>query len=393
MIYKKFKDVELSWLGMGGMRLPKVNDGPIDEPKARELLERAYKRGINYYDTAYFYHSGDSERFLGEVLNQFPRETWYLADKMPGNFMRFEDGKLMVDGMGDMKTREVSGPKDIFELQLQKSGVDYFDFYLLHNVSENTYGIYTDEKLDMVNYLIGEKKAGRIKYLGFSAHGRAETIENFLKYLEERGLLSEVEFCMIQLNYLDWALQEAGKKYEVLTKYGLSVFIMEPVRGGKLCNLSGDAADMLKAARPNDSQAAWAFRYLQSLDNIPVIISGMSSIEQLEENLTFFEKEDPMTNEEKAVLEKVVETIAERAPCTACLYCVEACPQKLNIPMLLSLYNEAGYEVSWTVKATLGSLDKDKLPAACIACGLCNPLCPQNIDIPEALKKFNELLG
>jgi len=394
MIYKQFKDKKLSWLGMGGMRLPKVTpDGPIDEPKARELIEQAYKNGINYYDTAYFYHGGESERVIGEILSQFPRDTWYLADKMPGNFMRYLDnGKVAVDGVGDMKTKEINHVSEIFEFQLNKCGVDYFDFYLLHNVSENTYDIYTDEKLEMVKYLVKEKKAGRIKHLGFSAHGRAETIENFLKYTEGLGLLSEMEFCMIQCNYLDWTLQEAGKKHEVLTKYGIPVFIMEPVRGGKLCSLTGEAADMLKAARPNDPQAAWAFRFLQSLENTPVLISGMSTMEQLNENLKFFEKEDPLTAADQAVLDKVVETIAELAPCTACRYCMDACPKALNIPLLLSLYNEAAYEVSWTVKATLRTLAEDKLPKACIACGLCNPLCPQNIDIPDALKKFSELL-
>jgi len=394
MIYQQFKDKKLSWLGMGGMRLPKTApDGPIDEVKARELIEHAYKSGVNYYDTAYFYHGGESERVIGEILNQFPRDTWYLADKMPGNFMRYLDnGKVAVDGVGDMKTKEIDHVSEIFEFQLEKCGVDYFDFYLLHNVSENTYDIYTDDKLAMVEYLVKEKKAGRIKHFGFSAHGRAETIESFLKYTEGLGLLNEIEFCMIQCNYLDWTLQEASKKHEVLTRYGIPVFIMEPVRGGKLCSLTGDAAEMLKAARPNDPQVAWAFRFLQSLENTPVLISGMSSMEQLKENLTFFEKEDPLTAADQAVLDKVVGTIAELAPCTACRYCMDACPKALNIPVLLSLYNEAGYEVSWTIKATLKTLEEGKLPAACIACGLCNPLCPQNIDIPEALKKFNGLL-
>jgi len=392
MIYKTFKDAKISWLGMGGMRLPKTPDGVIDEQQAKELIEHAYKSGVNYYDTAYFYHGGDSERFLGETLKQFPRESWYLADKMPGNMMRFdENGKLRVDGM-NMPAKDISGPGDIFDLQLEKCGVDYFDFYLLHNVSENTYGVYTDERLAIAEYLVEQKKAGRIKHLGFSAHGRAETIESYFKYLDKLGILSYFEFVMIQLNYLDWTLQEAGKKHEVITRYGLPVFVMEPVRGGKLCNLDGEAAELLKAARPDYVQSEWAFRYLQSLDNIPVIISGMSNMEQLKENLTFFEKESPLTDKDMAVIEQVVGSVTELAPCTACRYCVDVCPKGLDIPKLLSMYNEAGFEVSWTIRSTLNTMEKDKWPEACIACGLCNPLCPQNIDIHEALKKFSGLL-
>jgi len=393
MIYKQFKDKKLSWLGMGGMRLPVTEaNGPIDEQKAMELIEHAYNSGINYYDTSYFYHGGNSESFLGKALSRFPRETWYLADKMPGNLMKYENGKLEVSGFG-LPPMITDGPAEVFQYQLDKCGVEYFDFYLLHNLSEATYHIYANDELAFVEYLLEEKKAGRIKHLGFSAHGRVETIEKYLKYLESKGLLHAIEFVMIQLNYLDWTLQEAGKKHELLTKYGIPVFVMEPVRGGKLANLSEKAEAMMKAARPNDTQVSWAFRYLQSLENIPMILSGMSNMEQLKENLELFENVEAMTAEEKGILTKIVETVADLAPCTDCKYCVDYCPMGLNIPKLLSMYNEAGFEVSWTLKATLSSFEKDKLPSACISCGACNPLCPQSIDIPDALHKFSELLN
>jgi len=243
MIYKQFKDLRLSWLGMGAMRLPAIGQGygsPIDHEKAVELIEYAYEHGVNYYDTAYFYHGGESERFIGKVLTRFPRDSWYLASKMPGSLMRFHDGKLEVGGF-NMDSKIFSSPVDVFEFQLERCSVDFFDFYLLHNVSESTFDLYTNEKLSIINCLMEQKAKGRIRHLGFSSHGRPDTIANFLKYLDARNC-DDFEFAMIQLNYLDWELQEAGKKYDIITKHGLSVFVMEPMRGGKLANL--DSVDM-----------------------------------------------------------------------------------------------------------------------------------------------------
>ena len=394
MIYKQFKDLRLSWLGLGAMRLPATGQdygSPIDHEKALELMEYAYEHGVNYYDTAYFYHGGESERFVGKVLARFPRESWYLASKMPGSLIRFSDGKLEVSGF-NMDSKIFSSPADIFEFQLKKCGVDYFDFYMLHNVSENNYGFYTDEKLNIIDCLVEQKAKGRIRHLGFSSHGRPDTIADFLNYLDARNC-DAFEFAMIQLNYMDWTLQDAGKKYDIITKHGLPVFVMEPLRGGKLANLGTNADNILKAARPTDSQVTWAFRYLQSLDNIPVILSGMSSMEQLKENLSLFAGHDPMTQTETALLQQVMENITELVPCTACRYCVEACPGNLNIPMLLKMYNEAGFHVGWFLKDALRAIKEDEKPSACTSCGNCNPVCPQGIDIPQAMKKFNELIN
>jgi len=265
--------------------------------------------------------------------------------------------------------------------------VEYFDFYLLHNLAESTYDIYTDEKLGIVSYLREQKEKGRIKHLGFSTHGRYETIDKFLKHYDC------FEFVMMQLNYLDWSLQEANRKYEVITKHGLPVFVMEPVRGGLLAAPGKDAEALLKASRPHDSFASWAFRFIKSLPNVSVVISGMSTLEQVKENITIFGESDIMPESEKAILQNVVNSMASFVPCTTCRYCCGPCPQKLDIPMLIAIYNEAAREVNWYVEDVLDTLADDKKPQACIGCGACNPLCPQNIDIADTMKKFNELLA
>jgi hypothetical protein len=370
------------------MRMPQTEPkGPIDWKSAVELIEYAYEHGVNYFDTAYFYHSGESEPFIGKALAKYPRDTWHLADKMPGNFMEIVDGKIKLELSGaGMDDATFESPAGIFELQLERCGVDYFDFYMLHNLCENTYELYTDEKVGIVDYLFEQKKAGRIRHLGISTHARPETLDKFLNWRDC------FEYVQMQLNYLDWSLQDADKKYEVLTKHGLPVIVMEPVRGGKLANPGEKAAALLKAARPGDTPASWAFRFLQSLPNVSVVISGMSTMEQLKENIEIFSTEDPMADSERAVLQKVVETMADFVPCTACRYCCGVCPKKLDIPLLVSAYNEALYEVSWYVEDTLESLSESEQPQACTGCGACTPLCPQNIDIADAMKSFTKLL-
>jgi len=196
----------------------------------------------------------------------------------------------------------------------------------------------------------------------------------------------------MQLNYLDWTLQEAGKKYDVLTKHGLPIFVMEPVRGGLLAAPGEEAEALLKASRPNDTPASWAFRFLQSLPNVYVTVSGMSNMEQLKENIETFSKSDPMTDSEKAILQQIVDNMASFVPCTTCRYCCGVCPQKLDIPMLIATYNEAAREVTWYVRDVMDSLEESKKSQACTACGACNPLCPQNIDIPDTMGKFSALL-
>jgi len=390
MLYKSFKDKKLSWLGMGAMRLPTIGDrGPIDEPKARALIEYAYHNGINYFDTAYRYHDGASETFLSSVLNQYPRESWYLATKMPGHMLAYEHGQ--IKGLGYMAQETITSPAQIFEDQLERCGVDYFDFYLLHNVCETAWDFYTNEELGVVKYLLTQKKAGRIRHLGISAHGRPALIDKFLTKYE--GCF---EFAQIQLNYLDWILQDAAKKYEVVTNHGLSVISMESIRGGTLADdLNDKAKAILKAARPDDPISSWAFRFLQSLPNLSVVLSGMTTMAQLVENIEFFSKDDPTTSTENALLRQVVDTLTDIVPCTSCAYCVEACPKGLDIPKLISVGNEMQFgKGSFVTKYyTISAMTEAELPSACISCGKCNVLCPQEIDIPAVLKQFTDVLN
>jgi uncharacterized protein len=385
MIYKSFQNLQLSQLGMGNMRLPTVGErGPIDEKKAREILEYAYEHGINYFDTAYRYHNGESEIVVGKVLSQYPRDKWYLATKMPGHMMSYRNGQLEFSGY--LTGHTMTSPADIFEEQLEKCGVDYFDFYLLHNLCETAYDFYTDEDLRVVEYLLEQKKAGRIRHLGFSAHGRADTIEKFLNWKDC------FEFVQIQLNYLDWTLQDAGRKYDVITSHGIPVIVMEPCRGGKLASLNDQANAMLKNARPNDSIASWAFRFLQSLPNVQVVLSGMTTMEQLKENIGTFTKFDPMTDAEKELLQQAIATLMNTVPCTACRYCCDGCPQGLDIPKLISMYNEMSFDNPFTLKFTMDAMKESELPSACLACGACSKLCPQEIEIPDVMKRFDEAI-
>jgi len=383
----QFKGLTLSRLGMGAMRLPTVSErGPIDEGKARELIEAAYEHGINYFDTGYRYHGGASEPFLGQVLSQFPRETWHLATKLPGHQMAYKDGKL--EFVGYLAGEEARSPRAIFEDQLSRCGVDYFDFYLLHNVSESSYGLYTDADLAVVDMLQEERNRGRIRHLGFSSHARPETLERFLDHFP--GVF---EFVQLQLNYLDWVVQNARLKYEILTARGIPVWVMEPVRGGRLAAPGAEAEALLKAARPDASIASWAFRWLQSLANVGVILSGMTTMEQLLDNLATFSAPTPWTEADQALLDRVVASMAETVPCTACRYCTEGCPQELDIPRLIALYNEMAFEPRRDLLSVIEALDPEDLPDQCIACGACAAACPQGIDIPDVMAKLAERIA
>ena len=372
MIDSDFQDKRLGLLGFGTMRLPTHADGSIDEAQVAEMTAYALERGVNYFDTAYPYHGGESERVIGRVLSKYPRDSWYLATKYPGH---------QISSTG-------YNPAEIFEEQLQKCGVEYFDFYLLHNVYEKSMEVYLDPKWGIIDYFKEQKRLGRIKHLGFSCHAETKGLKEFLDACGE-----DMEFCQIQLNYLDWTLQDAKGKYDLLTERGIPVWVMEPVRGGRLASLSDAEEAKLKALRPEDSVASWGFRFLQALPNVKMVLSGMSSMEQMVDNVKTFSEDKPLTAEETALLLDIAEGMKDSIPCTACRYCCDGCPAGLDIPGLISTYNELRFSPAVNVAMRIEFLPEDKKPTACIGCGQCTRMCPQNIDVPGALKDFAEKLS
>jgi predicted aldo/keto reductase-like oxidoreductase len=369
MMYKIFKDVKLSALGFGNMRLPVLEGGAIDTAEADKMIACAYENGVNYFDTAYGYHGGESERFIGRSLARYKRDTWYLASKFPG-----------------YEQRPHWNPAEVFEEQLKKCGVDYFDFYMLHNVYENNLKTYLNGEWGIIGYLLEQKKIGRIRHFGFSTHAGQDT---FMEFFNRYG--GEMEFCQIQLNALDWKLQNSKAKYEVLTERGIPVWVMEPVRGGQLSSFSPENKIRLKAARPNESIAAWTFRWLETLQT-GVILSGMTNMEQVKDNIKTFAGHKPLTETEKKLYEEIIAGLVDILPCTSCRYCCDGCPQKLNIPTLLALSNDCRFAPSMVAKMAVDAMKPSKRPSACIVCGKCQEVCPQNINIPEALKWLQAIL-
>ena len=376
MIYKDFQGMKLSALGMGAMRLP-VSDGDdarIDEQAAAAMVDYAMAHGVNYYDTAWGYHNGNSELVMGKALGKYPRDRYYLADKFPGYDLSNMD-----------KVEE------IFERQLEKCGVSYFDFYLFHNVCEMNIDAYLDPKYGIYDYLMKQKKAGRIRHLGFSAHGSYDVMKRFL---EAYG--KDMEFCQIQLNYLDWKFQDAKAKTELLGEYGIPVWVMEPLRGGKLASLAPADEETLKKLRPEEEIPAWAFRFLQSVPSVIVTLSGMSNMEQMQANIRTYEEEKPLNPREMEALLSIADSMVGKIalPCTACHYCVSHCPQELDIPGLLSLYNEHCFtEGGFIAPMAMMAIPEDKRPGSCIGCRSCEAVCPQQIKISEAMADFAQKLN
>ena len=368
MIYRDFCGKKLSMLGFGAMRLPTDNDGNIDVSETEKMVDTAISAGVNYFDTAWPYHLGQSETVIGSILKKYPRESYYLATKYPGH-----------------QTADSYDPKGLFETQLKKCGVDYFDFYLLHNVCENSLPTYKDEKWGIIDYFIEQKKQGRIRHLGFSTHGGVEMIKEFLDDYGEH-----MEFCQIQFNYLDDTLQNAGAKYKLLTERKIPVWVMEPVRGGKLASLGEETEEKLHRLRPGASPASFAFRWLQSYPNVSVVLSGMSNMEQLLDNIATFESENLLLPPERDFIAYIAEKMKDSLPCTACRYCVDVCPMELDIPMLISVYNEIRFQASVVTGMRLEALEDDRLPSACISCGACSNICPQKIDVPTALADLSQ---
>ena len=380
MINRDFQGMKLSGLGFGAMRLPVVggDDSHIDKEQTFRMVDEAMAAGINYYDTAWGYHGGNSELVLGKALAKYPRETFYLADKFPGYDLS-----------------NMPRVKEIFEKQLEKTGAEYFDFYLFHNVCEMNINQYLDPKFGILDYLLEQKKNGRIRHLGFSCHGEMDVLTRFLNAYGEH-----MEFCQIQLNYLDWEFQHGKEKVALLNEWKIPVWVMEPLRGGKLAKLNGSMEQELKALRPDEEIPAWAFRFLQSVPGVTMILSGMSDLQQLRSNLCTFETDNPLNEDEMTGLMRVSAEMQSRKsiPCTACHYCVSHCPQGLDIPRLIALYNEHLLTVedggmAFIAPMALMAIPEEKRPVSCLHCHSCEKVCPQQIKISDFMSDFVSKIG
>lgn len=357
----------VSLLGFGCMRLPVIdgNEGNIDYPPAEEMIDYAYKNGVNYFDTAYVYHKYQSEVFAGKVLSKYPRESYFLADKMPPWKLRKE---------GDLEK--------IFDDQLEKLGTDYIDFYLIHSICTDY--IETLEKFKVYDFLSKKKEQGLIKNLGFSFH---DTPDLLVKYLDEYAW----DFVQIQLNYLDWELLNSKRMYEELTKRNIPVVVMEPVRGGALSSLSPSALEILKAENPNASAASWAMRFIAELPNVLTILSGMSTLEQVVDNINTLSDPKPFSAKEKEALSLSLEAYKSSGVigCTGCGYCMD-CPQGVDIPRVFSAYNQYRIlpEAAQFIN-TYQTLGQDKQAAHCTSCMQCTEVCPQSLEIPALMAEID----
>lgn len=366
MQYKAFKDIQLSRLGMGTMRLPVIdgaNDN-IDYEKAQAIIDKAYASGINYYDTAYIYHGGNSEVFLGKAMEKYPRDSYYVADKF--NIIFNPDYR------------------DQFNTQLTRLNMDYVDFYLLHAVGDENVDDYLNN--GCIEYFEDMRRQGKITYFGFSFHGTPDVLRKMVK-------AHQWDFVQIQLNYYDWMFESAREQYEILAEAGIPVMVMEPAHGGMLAKLNDTTTEMLKMAAPERSVASWAMRWVMSLDSVQVVLSGMTEMEQMEDNLATFSEGKRLDEGECALVEEVAKLYKAEVsvPCTACRYCCDNCPMGLDIPDLLALYNMAKINGPWRL-GILETYPEDKRPTACIGCGACTSHCPQSIDVPGIMEELKNMM-
>jgi len=375
MIYRDFKGNKISQLAFGTMRLPVINgDGEnVDQEAVEKMVKLAFDGGVNYFDTAWGYHNGKSEVAIGKALRKYDRNSYFIADKFPGYDLN-----------------NINKVEEIFDQQLERTGLDYFDFYHIHNVHELNIDYYLDPKYRIYDYLTKMKNEGKIKHLGFSTHARFDT---FMRFMEKYG--DSMEFCQIQLNYLDYDFQEAKLKVEECNKRGIPVMVMEPLRGGRLSNLTETELAAMKKIRPEASATEMAFRWLQTIPGVLTILSGMSNPEQMADNVATFQSDKPLNADEmKAVTELATSMINPKIqPCTSCRYCTSHCPNEIDIPWMMSLYNEAMVTgADWRQMMALNSIDKSKWPSACVGCGACEAVCPQSLKIPEVMSELVKML-
>lgn len=367
MQYKEFKDdVSLSMLGMGAMRLPvKGSDAEIDYEKAEAIIDAAMKNGINYYDTAYIYHGGKSEEFLGKALKKYPRSSFYVADK------------YNLQAEPDFERQ--------FAKQLDRLQMDSIDFYLLHGIQDS----FAEEILanGCIDYFDRMKTEKKIRYLGFSFHGSPQMLQKILKAYPW-------DFAQMQLNYYDWYCGDAETLYEMLEQANIPIMVMEPVHGGMLADLRPEAAKVLHKLEPSRSQASWAMRWVMSHPQVQVVLSGMSNPEQLADNAATFDDAKALNGEEMMVVREaaLLQYAAVAVACTGCRYCCPNCPMELDIPLLLRAYNEAKIGGAWRLTSVL-ALPEEKRPTSCIGCGVCMKHCPQSFDIPGYMNEMKKMMN
>ncbi len=373
MNYKEFDHgVFLSQLGMGAMRLPQTEEGfakSIDDSRAEELIDYCIKNGVNYFDTAYIYHGGQSESFLGRALKKYSRDSYFIADKF--------------------NVQANPNFSEQFERQLNRLQMEQIDFYLLHGVSDKLISDYLDH--GAVEYFAEQKRRGKIRYFGFSFHGSPDALRHILKR-------HSWDFVQIQLNYYDWFHGTAKEQYEILREHNIPIMVMEPAHGGMLANLPDEAGKIFLSANSQHSFASWAFRFLRTLPGIAVVLSGMSELDQVKDNVKTFSDDAVLSEEDMELICRVSDILHHTyaVPCTACRYCCDDCPKELDIPSLLSVYNEykTGGEKAlsaWRL-SRLNALPEEKRPSACIGCGQCTAHCPQGLSIPAYMKEMSELM-
>ncbi|MDR1066907.1 MAG: aldo/keto reductase [Clostridiales bacterium] len=363
---RTFKGNErISLLGFGCMRLPLKGEKPgdIDEEKFQEMIDLAIKRGVNYFDTAYIYHAGHSEPAVGRALAKYPRESFKLATKLPTWLIKSE-----------------SDIERIFNEQLERCGVDYFDFYLVHSIDASKLDII--EKNRICGHLAEKRNQGKIRHLGFSFHDTPDVLEKVVK-------MYKWEFGQIMVNYIDWELQDAKRQYEILEENGIPAIVMEPVKGGALTNLTNEATAIFQKADPNSDPASWALRYAASLPNVFTVLSGMSNIDQMTQNLDTFSNFRPMTDEDYKTVKKAVAAyrLSSNIQCTACNYCMD-CKFGVDIPKVFAIYNQYLRDnEKFRFSMNYSILPQKNRASSCVACGECEKACPQHLKISSLMKK------
>ena len=364
--------IDMPLLGMGLMRMPTLDDGNIDEAQSLAMVDRMYGAGVRYFDTAYVYMGGESEKFAKRALvNRYPRESFYLATKLPGN-----------------RVKEEGDNEKLFSESCARMGVDYVDFYLLHGIDYD--GWTYMKKMGCVDFQQRLKDEGRIKYAGFSFHGPVEDLNHIL------AEKSDWDFIQLMINYLDWYTDTAKELYEIVSNKNIPIVVMEPVRGGALANPGKDVSAVLEAARPEDSAARWAMRWVGGLPGVNVVLSGVSELYMAEDNAEVYSPLEPISDAEEDVIKSAVEIIQSRpaVKCTGCRYCCP-CPAGVDIPAIFEasnaitrLYNEGHAKWMYTTM-----LKPEQLADRCIKCGECVPKCPQFIDIPAELEKCHGIIS